>query len=132
MNHYGSVSQADEFFASRLNKWSGTPEQKAKALAHATMLIDRLEYNGQKPEGQPLEFPRGAGAVPVQIERATYLIAQRLLEGYGQSGSGSYGPARLASKAPQPGETHGIPSAQAFNLLAPFLREEQAFAVKRT
>ena len=104
--YYGSVLEANEYFALRLHEraWTGANvEDRPKALWASTLIIDALNYKGNKStvytllEGsssasdeeireaeaaQPLEFPRGADIiVPEVIRRATYEIAHDLLDG---------------------------------------------------
>src|SRR5690606_39111865 len=102
--HYGTLVAANEFFGNRLFSYDwdlSSTENRTKALCHATQLIDMFDYLGSKyavqtvydsTDGcptedqlqaaelsQPLQFPRGnSNVVPVEIERATYLIAQAL------------------------------------------------------
>lgn len=106
---YGTVSEADAFFASRLHKYDwevSSVADKTAALNQAAELIDQFNYAGQKtaiqalydalPAGesptqaaidaanvsQPHEFPRGTSAnVPEDIKKAGYLIAMALLGG---------------------------------------------------
>lgn len=103
MPSYGSISEADAFYAQRLHSWdweAATNVDKQKALNQATELIDQFEYIGQKYAvtilgddatceekrvaelSQALEFPRGdIDEVPAEIKTACYLIAKALLSG---------------------------------------------------
>jgi hypothetical protein len=106
MIYYGTLVQADSYFASRLHEsaWSDAdPADRPKALWAATQIIDALNYKGCKhsvytllqanPSAgqddiraaearQPLEFPRGADTVvPDAIRVASYEIAYALLDG---------------------------------------------------
>jgi len=106
MIYYGTLVQADSYFASRLHEsaWSDAdPADRPKALWAATQIIDALNYKGYKhcvytllqanpsatqeqiraaEVNQPLEFPRGADAeVPEAIRIAEYEIAHALLDG---------------------------------------------------
>lgn len=103
---YGSVSEADTYFATRLysDAWEdASTEDKTKALATATRHIDRLNFAGYKHTvwavldanacadeddiaaaevAQALQFPRGSDTeVPEDIEIACYEIAIALLDG---------------------------------------------------
>lgn len=104
---YLQVSQAEDYFAGRLNSdsWDAASEQdKAKALLEATRRIDALNFSGirtadltvLKTHGlrakrqplapsnslQPLEFPRdGATTIPTEIYMACCEIAFALLDG---------------------------------------------------
>ncbi len=143
---------------------------RTKAMSQATELIDQLDFAGYKAavqeylDGlecpdvddedvqagmkaasltQELEFPRGDDAdVPVEIEKACYLIAKVLLSGRDPEADlealtlKSTGFGDLKSTRDPVGNfhqhlTHMIPSPQAWNLLKPFLRERTAFNVKR-
>lgn len=167
-NYYGSVAGGDAFFASRLHAFDWTyagPDDRLKSLVQAAELIDQFDYIGQKYavqiyldasgdaatcEGkaeaelsQPLQFPRGTvNVVPDEIERAAYLIAQKLLSGRDPEAdlealslkSAGYGDARSnydRSGNHQEHMTHLIPSPQAWNLIKPFLRPRNQFTVKR-
>lgn len=168
MNHYGTLVDANAFFASRLFTYDwdlSSVENREKALVHATMLIDQFDYVGQKytvqavinaasgscPNeddlqqaelAQPLQFPRGnSSAVPHEVEKACYLIAQSLLSGRNPDmdlealaqNSISYGGLRAGYDRSEIMEhvTHLIPSAEAFNLLRPFFRRRNTFEIKR-
>jgi hypothetical protein len=95
---------------------------------------------------QPLQFPRGDSAdssstIPTEIEHACYLIAKALMTRDPEADLEA-----LATKKTQYGEVrteynrdgnhldhvqHMIPSAQAWNLLRPFLRRRMTFDVNR-
>ena len=164
MAFYGTVTDGDAYFAARLFSWDwsqATADDKAKALQAATDLINQFDYIGQKyvvealgedateaeqataSLTQPNEFPRGASSdIPVEIEYATYLIAQKLLSGRDPEmdleglsvKSERYG--GVSSSYDRTGNTqehlaHLIPSPQAFNLLRPFFRLRNVFSTKR-
>lgn len=134
---------------------------KLKALTQASQLIDQFDYQGQKyaiealgdeyteaqlqaaNASQPLEFPRGdVNTVPTEIERATYLIAKELLSGrdpnieleMALNKNTRYG--QLSSSKDVEGKAlehiaHLIPSAEAWNLIRPFLRHRNSFCIRR-
>jgi hypothetical protein len=99
---YGTVEEADEYFANRLHEFAWTaasPDDRRKALIAARRLIDGLNFKGSKHSvatldaaatpaaaqdaetAQPLEFPRGDDTVvPEEIRRAEYEIAHSLLD----------------------------------------------------
>ena len=164
MAFYGTVEDGDTYFAARMFSWDweqATESDKEKALQTATDLIDQFDYLGQKYAvaildedatdeerkaanlDQPNEFPRGdVNTVPVEIETATYLIAQRLLSGRDPQMDleglsvkfEKYG--SVQSSYDRSGNTqehlaHMIPSPQAWNLIKPFLRERNVFITKR-
>ena len=99
---YGSVSEADTYFADRdlEGKWSTfNTSQKSRSLQIATDLVDALEYDGEFFSGtdQTLQFPRivhafasrrsfvwdlntsGTAVVPEDVKRATFEQARLLL-----------------------------------------------------
>ncbi len=161
---YGTTTDGDAYFAARMFSWDweqATTDEKEKALQTATDLIDQFDYLGQKyavailddsasdeerktaNAEQVNEFPRGTSSViPVEIEQATYLIAQRLLSGrdpqmdlealsvkFERYGSVQSGYDRSGNT--QEHLAHMIPSPQAWNLIKPFLRERNVFVTKR-
>jgi hypothetical protein len=104
--YYGTLAEANEYFANRLHEsaWSNAdPADRPKALWAATQIIDTLNFKGRKhpvhvllqqnPQvtvaevqaaeaSQVLEFPRGVDTkVPEAISRACYEIAHSLLDG---------------------------------------------------
>jgi hypothetical protein len=109
--YYGTLDDADTYFAVRLNESAWTQADstdRPKALWAATLIIDTLNYKGHKaavwqylqtlpclwptPEqrqgvraaeaSQQHEFPRGSDTeVPQAIETATYEMAHTLLDG---------------------------------------------------
>ncbi|MBN2131991.1 MAG: hypothetical protein JW741_20990 [Sedimentisphaerales bacterium] len=106
MIYYGTLVEADSYFASRLHErawFDADLADRPKALWAATQIIDALNYKGNKHSvytlllanpsasqdeiraaeaAQPLEFPRGADTtVPEAIRIAVYEIAHALLDG---------------------------------------------------
>jgi hypothetical protein len=84
--YYGTVDDADEYFAERLHEtdWSGSnPTDKEKALLAATRSIDRLRFKLDKADAdQPLAFPRGEDTEPpAAILTACFEEAHELLSG---------------------------------------------------
>jgi len=164
MAYYGTVAEGDTYFAARLFSWdwdNATFDDKEKAMQHATDLINQFDYVGQKYAvtilgcdatddakktanlSQVNEFPRGdVNTVPVEIEQAAYLIAQKLLSGRDPEMDleglavkfERYGP--VQSSYERGGNllehlAHLIPSPQAWNLIRPFLRERNKFIIKK-
>lgn len=105
-NIYGTLADANTYFDARLHEqaWAdSSAEDRPKALWAATMIIDALNYKGEKNTvytlleddpsasdediraaevNQPLEFPRGSDIeVPEIICMACYEIAHALLDG---------------------------------------------------
>jgi len=106
MIYYGTLVEADSYFASRLHErawFDADPADRPKALWAATQIIDALNYKGNKHSvytlllanpsasqdeiraaeaSQPLEFPRGADTtVPEAVRIAAFEIAHALLDG---------------------------------------------------
>jgi len=104
--YYGSISEANDYFEMRLHSpaWlRSLVADRPKALWAATLIIDAMNYKGNKSTvytlleadsnatvaeiraaeaAQALEFPRGADTtVPVDIRKASYEIAYALLDG---------------------------------------------------
>lgn len=163
-DHYGTIVEAAAFFGNRLHSFAwdnATGDDRIKALNQATELIDQFDYIGEKyavnvlgedatcDEKQAAEltqlhaFPRGdTNDVPVEIEKACYLIAYELLDGrdpnrdlenlpmdqmaFGDARAGFVRDGNMLEHM-----THLIPSPQAFNLLRPFFRERNKFTVKK-
>ena len=97
----------------------------------------------QAEAAQPLEFPRGADTeVPQEIRIASYEIAHALLDGKDpemelenlgitSQGFGSVRTAYNRSQVPIEHIINGIPSAAAWRLLKPFLRDDEAIKLSR-
>ncbi len=106
LNIYGTVTDAEDYFDSRLHEqaWTNSPaSDRPKALRAATLIIDALNFKGLKnavyvlleedPEAsdadireaeadQALEFPRDEDTeVPEEILVVCYEIAYELLNG---------------------------------------------------
>jgi hypothetical protein len=146
---YGSLAEANEYFDLRLHEkaWSNaTPADRSKALWASTVIIDALNYKGNKSTvyaAQDLEFPRGADTVvPEPIRLASYEIAYALLDGKDPELelenlgiiSQSYAAVRTSYSRNQVPIEHiinGIPSSQAWRWLRPFLREDDAIVIAR-
>ncbi len=143
---YGTLEKADNYFARMREgqRWVYTDRLKRlQALVSATKRIDRLNFQGDMASAdQPLQFPRGTDTeVPVDIEQACYELALVLLKGVDpdteqdnlshtvQAFGGlrseydrSFVPAYLRA---------GIPSATAWNLLLPYLKERREIEIRR-
>src|SRR5689334_8503127 len=142
MSAYITLYDADTYFLTRFpsDEWdNASDENKTKALAHATRLIDTLNFIGDKNDiNQENEFPRGEDTVvPESIKNATCEIAIALISGrdieYEQENmpltSMSLDNNRLgsATSAVDLPKVHGIPSRLAWDFLRPFLRDGQTF-----
>ena len=148
MAFYGTLSEADTYFLTERfdlsQLWAKeTDQNKQAALAMATRAIDQLNFIGDKnDETQELEFPRGADTVvPTQIEHACYERAYCYLDGIDPereaeleaSLSVAVGPVRERKSSDFIPEhrKHGIPSATAWRLLFPFLRNNRDIVLVR-
>lgn len=147
ISYYGSIAGANVYFGSqRLNSevWdSALVNDRQKALITATRAIDRLNFAGQKSnEDQALQFPRNANTVvPLEIELAAYECALAYLDGVDmQQEIESIGVVRneyLGSRSTYDGRyvneyiRAGIPSAEAWQYLLPYLRDIQSIDISR-
>jgi hypothetical protein len=89
MPSYTTITEAKVYFNDRLNvnAWEcATNDQRRRALAQATQIIDRLNFSGCPTEPdttiQTNQFPRdGDLVIPGDIKNATSEIALALLDG---------------------------------------------------
>lgn len=135
--YYGSIADGNLFFSRRLDgsSWEQATNAKRRvALIQSTKLVDTLNFLGSQTDAtQKLQFPRGGDTeVPQRVVEATYLIATKLL-------SGRYDPDLELSESrltrsrfgsgieieqdaiAHPHTMSGIPSIEAWRLLAPYL-----------
>lgn len=146
MNHYGTVEKAQAYFDQRLHEFAWTAASavdRVKALIAASTLIDNLNFMGDKSDpDQPREFPRdGEEEVPEDICRATYEIAHSLLDQKDPEmeleslslTSTSYAGVRSSFDRQFLLEhlVNMIPSALAWRLLRPYLRDNHAVTISR-
>ena len=138
-----------------------SPTDRVKALRAATRRIDALNFKGAKHSvyaalladplasvetadlAQELEFPRGTDTtVPDVIERACYEIAHSLLDGkdpelaleaisVSSQGYSSVRTSYARDQAPLEHVMNLIPSAIAWTLLKPFLRDSDEVGLSR-
>ncbi len=162
VKYYGTLREANEYFAQRLHErtWSQAGVDREKALWAATLIIDALNYKGDKhlvyellnataeeirvaEALQTLEFPRDDDTeVPEDIRVATYEIAHSLLDGKDPDielealGIQSYGfqgeaTSHNRNQVPIDHIINGVPSEQAWRLLRPYLREDGGIILSR-
>lgn len=146
MANYGTVAGGDDYFELKLraDDWENASESdKGKALFEATQIIDSLNYAGDKYSStQELEFPRGEDTeVPDNIIKACYEIAIKLLGGFTREDalsrvgitSDNWGPVKRTYDPSQTPEYYlaGVPSAEAWTLLKPFLRTNSGVRIHR-
>lgn len=148
MAHYGTIAEADLFFTQEyLDKdqlWAQEPvDNKTAALSMATRAIEGLNFAGSKnSESQELEFPRGDDTqVPDDVKHATYILALEILDG----ADVNFMTNKLSENAMIHGGArnrrttefipahlrNGIPSADSWNLLKPYLRDPGAITLSR-
>lgn len=147
MASYYTVDEANTYFADRLNSepWdAATNENRRKALAMATAIIDRLSYIGAKTVAdQENEFPRDDDTVvPADIKKASAEIALALLDGVDPEmefqnlflASQGYSSIRVNydQVQPAPNVVAGIPSVTAWRYLLPYLRDPMELQLNRT
>lgn len=146
MPSYLTISEAQTYFNTRLHTepWDGAiDDQKTKALAMATNIIDRLNYEGEKTnEAQVNQFPRDADiVVPQDIMDATAEIALSLLDGVDPELefenlamiTQQYGTIKSTydRSINQQYKIAGVPSMTAWRMLVPYLRDSQGIDLNR-
>jgi hypothetical protein len=160
ITHYGTVVDGDTYFNSSLwgRKWkNSSPSRKQQALVSATQIVDRYNYCGCKAnDGQVLQFPRknsytdpitgdvtttSDDNVPNDIAVATYLIADKLLDGWDpdmeadnlNTIQNKYDKvAVLSTREFIPEHLRaGVPSARAWGILRQYIRDPQSLVLVR-
>jgi len=159
-SYYGNVNGGDVFFSNSLKgkKWKASSvDNKSKALVDATRIIDRLNFSGEKASSlQVLQFPRKNTYtdpitsevttttdvnVPDDIKFATYIIADRLLDGWDpdiEADNLSHQSHKYSSVTTNYNREYipehmraGIPSASAWNYIRPYVRDPQEISFTR-
>jgi hypothetical protein len=145
---YADTTYAAAYMAERLGTtaWdSASSGDKDKALKHGTRMIDTLAFAGEKNDvAQAREFPRcGDADIPEAVkdaccEVALALLAGKLLENTEERGnitsesigdvSASYGEGGAGGVT---ANHAGLPSAEAYRLLAPWLIDERRIHLDR-
>lgn len=146
LDAYGTLERANIYFDNRLRNqpWiEANVHERKNAMVEATELIDRLNFAGSKhSESQFHQFPRGDDlVVPPDIEKATYEIALKLLDGYD--------PELEIDNLPSSGQgfssvrdtynrtfvlehlSAGIPSVKAWHFLKPYLADPKVLVLRR-
>jgi hypothetical protein len=144
---YGTVLEATSYFDNRLHStvWfnASAPNRNA-ALIQSARIIDGFAFKGQKtdPE-QSLEFPRGTDTeVPQDIRIAAYEISINLLDGRDPEmelesmavTSEGYSSVRTTynrDAVPTEHLINGVPSATAWRLIRPYLRDDNTLKLSR-
>lgn len=153
---YGTIIRANRYFDNRLRNrdWvDASLDDKKRALTEATTIIDTLNYVGEKTDSTQLhQFPRRAigsdtvtptidTTVPNDIEVACYEIAIALLSGIDPdreienlaTSVQGFSQARATYDRAYVLEhiAAGVPSAKAWRLLKPYLRDPRRVKVCR-
>jgi len=159
--YYGTENGGNVWLATRMHAWDwkqSTVADRVRALYHATYLIDKFNFIGDKiATDQNLQFPRQetcvtaatttvvpleGGVVPSAIEQAAYLIADKMLSGRDPDADfealatkvETFGPVRTEyerGKGPQEHLANLIPSPDAWQRIKPFLKISTAFDIRR-
>lgn len=144
MPSYADVIFADTYFETQYGteEWP-LDDDRAKALNSATELMDQLNYIGEKTDpSQEQEFPRcGDSAIPIAIQKACCEIALRLVQGVDiereienlDAKSQAFVSVKTTydRESLSPHLVAGIPSAKAWKLLCPYLRDTSSISIKR-
>jgi hypothetical protein len=143
---YCTTDEAQAYFDGRLNAdaWDdASSANKQKALIHATRLIERLNFKGEKTvDTQSLQFPRDNDtSIPTDIKYACSEIALALLDGIDpelefdnlKMVSQGYANTRSTYDPDLPVEhiAAGIPSVTAWRFLKPYLRDMRTVNLSR-
>lgn len=145
---YADIPTATAYLVNRLSMFTqpwdtASDTDRLAALCTATEMIDRLNFVGcATVEGQALQFPRdGDTVIPSEIERATVLCAVTLLDGWDPEielenlNMVSQGYANVRSafnrSVKPPHIINGIPNAEAWRYLIPFLRNPNEIELNR-
>ena len=145
MAAYLTISEAQDYFDERLHTtaWDvATDDERTKALATATRAIDRLNFAGDKTDSeQANEFPRDSEDTPQAILDACAEISIALLDGRDPEmeyesltvSSGGFSSVREARREGdvQAHLAAGIPSALAWQMLLPYLRDSRSISLMR-
>lgn len=145
---YATYTEGNTYFAQRWGSFAdawdkASTANKSKALNHATAIIDRLNFLGNKTDDdQTNQFPRGTETtVPQDIKDACCEIAGALLDDVdieqemhaARLTGTNYGGVRTTYDATIP-EAHilaGVPSRVAWQLLLPYLRDPHKMNMTR-
>lgn len=146
MTPYVTNTEANTYFESRLHSeaWdTATSTNRTKATKEATLIIDRLNFLGEKfSEDQERQFPRyDDSTVPDDIKNATCEIALALLDGVDPDmeyenlfmQSQQYANVRSTYDRTRSPENivAGVPSVRAWRYLRPYLRDQQSVHLNR-
>ena len=148
---YADKTYCSAYMAERLNSdaWTDTAADQDKALAQATRAIDELPLVGTKQETtQVREFPRSVDSptttIPVEVQNACCELALSLMQGntteeltasVGVSGE-SVGDASISYEGERGAaaildDQYGLPSREAFSMLAPWIKDQTQIDLTR-
>lgn len=143
---YGSLEAADIYFANKLRTlvWrKASKTDRIAALREATRLIDNLDFKGEKTDDDQLhEFPRDGSNTPKNIELACYEIAIKLIAGVDPDQQANdmvvtgrtFASVKITydrQKVVQEYMQARIPSAVAWDMLKPYLKDPKEFTLSR-
>lgn len=142
---YGTVTGAETYFRSKIKNtvrswFDADDEDRVAALRDATGRIEALCFLGT-PVGTQLHFPTEEHGTPDDILKACYTIALRLLDDINPDTEADN--LSVTSQGYAGGRTvydrsfvqdhirSGIPSAYAWSILRPYLRDPNAIKLRR-
>lgn len=146
MVNYATEAEAQAYFDGRLNTdpWDdASADDRTSGLTMATVIIDRLNYRGDKAvAAQVNQFPRSTDTlVPQDIKDASSEIALALLDGVDPEieydnlamVAQAYGNIKSTYDREIPPEhtLAGVPSVAAWRFLKPYLRDPHDLEVSR-
>jgi hypothetical protein len=142
---YGTLTGAESYFRSKIKNtvrdWiDADDDDRVAALKDATRRIEALCFLGT-PVGEQLHFPTEEDDTPDAIVIATYEVALKLLSGIDPDteadnlsvSSQGYAGGRTTFDRSfvQAHVRSGIPSAYAWSILRPYLRDPDAIKLRR-
>ena len=145
-NSYIDIATGESYFAKKLNKsaWDdATNSDKALAILQSTLIIDQLNFVGEKADSdQNRQFPRKDDTtVPEAIKNATAEIALALLDGKDPElefenldmVTQTYANIKASYNREHPPEylLAGVPSSTAWRYLLPYIRDPRNIELRR-
>lgn len=142
---YGTLTGAETYFRSKIKStvqdWTyADDDDRLASLRDATRRIESLCFLGT-PAGNQLHFPTEEHGTPDDIHKACYEIALKLLSGIDPDTeadnlsvtSQGYAGGRTSFDRSfvQAHVRHGIPSAYAWSILRPYLRDPDSIKLRR-
>jgi len=144
---YGTLTGAENYFRgmikSTVTEWTDADsDDRMAALRRATQIMETLNFKGTPvSDDQILHFPTNEHGTPDGINKACYMIALRLLEGINPDTEADNlsvtlqgyagGQTRYDRQFVQEHIRAGVPSANAWLILRPYLCDPNAIRVSR-